>query len=461
VRRVLAPVVLLLALCVAPPAVAQVVTLRAFPGAQLSQGPQLVGERVAWSQELCVRGCETDFASEVAEVYEVRSAGADGRVRRVFRARTSGAFSGPNFGFDFYSFLHSEQVLATLRHRLSGDEFDVESGGVSLRAGAPGGGRELLAQCDLAPSFDARTPVAVNGNGVVFDPEPCDGVSRFVLRDFATGATQPLPAPADAVSEVRLRGRFAAWVESDGMAARLVVHDLTAGTPAYSAAVSGVADFDLDADGSVALVTGDPRRPCRTGRLLRSSVAAPAPADLGPACATGVRIEAGRIVFLGWEGFTRTLRAVGPDGGAEDLVRFGRVRPGDFDLDGERIAWAARDCGGGQAIFSARLAEAPLEAGSINCRVRFASGTVRVRRGLATVRLTCPRGCGGELILRHMGRRDFSLLRGEREVRVRLSRRARDRVERRGSVQALAKIVTRNRAGDRQARSRAVTLVAR
>lgn len=40
-----------------------------------------------------------------------------------------------------------------------------------------------------------------------------------------------------------------------------------------------------------------------------------------------------------------------------------------------------------------------------------------VRRGVATVALRCPRGCGGELSLRHMGRADFSLLRGEEEVR--------------------------------------------
>jgi hypothetical protein len=84
-----------------------------------------------------------------------------------------------------------------------------------------------------------------------------------------------------------------------------------------------------------------------------------------------------------------------------------------------------------------------------------------VRRGIATVRLRCPRGCGGELSLRHMGRRDFSLWRGETEVRVRLRPDARARLERRGSLEALAKIVTFNRAGDRSARGRAVTLVAR
>lgn len=65
------------------------------------------------------------------------------------------------------------------------------------------------------------------------------------------------------------------------------------------------------------------------------------------------------------------------------------------------------------------------------------------------------------MILRHMGRRKFSIYRAGGDVRVRLSRRARSRVERRGSLQALAKIVTYNRAGDRQARGRAVTLVTR
>jgi hypothetical protein len=125
------------------------------------------------------------------------------------------------------------------------------------------------------------------------------------------------------------------------------------------------------------------------------------------------------------------------------------------------LAWAARDCGGGQAIFRARVGEGPLEARPIDCGVRFGAAVVPVRRGVARVRLRCPRGCGGELSLRHMGRRDFSLLRGEREVRVRLNARTRARLRRRGSLEALAKVVTHNRAGDRQARSRAVTLVAR
>jgi hypothetical protein len=451
--------VLLAALSVAAPATAQVVTLRPSPGPELTQGPQLAGERVVWSQQLCLRGCDIVAPSETDGVYSIRSADGDGRVRRLFRARTSGAFSGPNFGYDRYSFLASETALATLHVTLSGDELEGESGRVAVRAGAPGARRPLLVNCS-APFFTGAAPVALDGGRLAYDPDPCDDAPRLVVRDLATGETVPLPEPAGGVL-LNLRGRFVAWIAGAGEEARLVVHDLMAGAMAYSAPAVDVLALDLDADGTVAAVSGRPNRPCSTGRLVRYSVAAPAATDLGPACATGVSIDGGRIVHLGREGFFRTLRAVGSDGTVRDLVRFGRVRPGNFDFFGERLAWAARDCGGGEAIFTARLADAPLDAGSINCRARFRSGVVPVRRGIATVRLLCPRGCGGELSLRHMGWRDFSLLRGETDVRVRLRRDARARLERRGSLEALAKIVTFNRAGDRSARARAVTLVAR
>jgi hypothetical protein len=452
--------VLLVLLGTAGAAAAQVVMLRPSPGPELVQGPQLAGERVVWSQQLCLKGCDIVSASETEAVYSIRSADGDGRVRRLFRARTSGAFSGPNFGFDVFSFLASEQALATLHVTLSGDELEGESGRIAVRAGAPGTRRALLASCS-APFFTGAAPGALDGSRLAYDPDPCDDFPRLVVRDLTTGETVALPEPAGGLP-LRLRGRFVAWIAGSGAEARLVVHDLTAGATAYSAPAVDVLALDLDADGTVAAVSGRPGRPCSTGRLRRHSVAAPAGEDLGvPVCATGVGIEGGQILYLGWDGFFRTLRAVGPDGGPRDLVRFGRVRPGAFDVDGEWFAWAARDCGGGEAIFTARLADAPLDAGSINCRARFRSGVVPVRRGIATVRLRCPRGCGGELSLRHMGRRDFSLWRGETEVRVRLRPDARARLERRGSLEALAKIVTFNRAGDRSARGRAVTLVAR
>ena len=436
-------------------AAAQVVTLRPFPGPRLAEGPQLVGERVAWSQTRCLTGCSLG-ASNTTGLFEIFSAPGEGRPRRLFRARTEGAQSGPDAGHESYSFLLSEQILATVHETLVSYEAETDSyGKAALRAGGPEGPRELLVNC-RSGSYVGPPPVALDGNRLAYDPDPCDELARLVVRDFATGETLALPEPAGG-AHLALRGRFVAWIGE----ARLVVFDLTAGRVAYSAPAVDVRALDLDADGTVAAVSGRPRRPCSTGRLLRYSLAAPGPADLGPACATGVSIDGGRIVHLGWEGFFRTLRAVGSDGTAQDLVRFGRVRPGRFDFRGERLAWSARDCGGGEAIFTARLAETPLDAGSINCRARFRSGVVPVRRGIATVRLRCPRGCGGELSLRHMGRRDFSLLRGETDVRVRLRRDARVRLERRGSLEALAKIVTFNRAGDRSARGRAVTLVAR
>jgi hypothetical protein len=54
VRRALALGFLASGLWLAAPAAAQVVTLGGFPGPGLVQGPQLAGQRVAWSQDTCL-----------------------------------------------------------------------------------------------------------------------------------------------------------------------------------------------------------------------------------------------------------------------------------------------------------------------------------------------------------------------------------------------------------------------
>jgi hypothetical protein len=448
--------VLVAALCVAAPAAAQVVTLRAFPGPRLVQGPELAGERLAWAQTRCVEDCNPDLTSEADERYEVRSLIPYGLAPRIFRGTIDRAFSGPNFSTESYSFLLSEQVLATMHLTLRGDELDGESGGAELRAGPPGTPGDLLVDCSVG-FFAFAAPVALDGSRLAYDPDPCDGFARLVVRDLSTGETLSLPEPAGGV-HLRLRGRFVAWVASE----RLVVHDLTTGTRAYSAPARRVLDLDLDADGSVAAVAGRAHRPCRSGRLLRYSLVAPSPVEVDvPTCATGVRVDAGRIAFMGWDGATRTLRALGPGGETEDLVQFGRVRPGAFDIEGDGIAWAARACSGGEAMFSGGVGQAPLGVGPLNCPVRFLSDLVRVRRGVAVVRLGCPRGCGGELSLRRMGTRGFSLRSREREVEIRLRARGRARLERLGSLEALAKVVTFNRAGERRVERRGVRLVAR
>jgi hypothetical protein len=413
---------------------AQLVTLRGFPGPQLVQGPNLAGERVAWS-------------SATRSRFEVFAAGSADPARRLFRAPLAFGGSGPDTFSETYSLEISGYIFATMHETLTGAEADIDSSGTAqLRAGPTATRREVLFTC-RSGSFQGSAPFAVDESRLAYDPDPCDGAARIVVRDFATELSLVLPEPAGG-AHLRLRGRYAAWI-ADG---QLVVHDVIGGFRAYTAPATDVAALDLDGDGTVVA--------CSAGRLLRHSAATPAPIDLGAAaCESGVRIDARRIFFVAPEGIASSLRLLAPDGTSQELVRFGRVEPGRFDFAHERLAWTARDCGGGEAIFTATLTEAPVEAGSINCRARFRSGIVRVRRGVATVRLRCPRGCGGELSLRHMGTRRFSLLRGENEVRLRLRPRARARLERRGSLEGLAKIVTHNRAGDRQARSRAVTLV--
>jgi hypothetical protein len=448
---------LLLGGLAAAPGAAQVVTLRQHPGPSLRHGPVIVGEQVAWSQEGCIRGCgDYDFAA-TDSLYEIRTAG-DGVARTLFRGREIRA-SGSQSILRTFSFLASDQALVTLRSTSTTDSVGDETAGLVVRAGAPGARRPVLVDC-RAEYLAGEARVALDGNRLAYDPDPCDEVPRLVVRDLGTGETTALPEPAGG-GLLELHGRFVAWTATSSGEPRLVVHDLVAATTAYSAPNPGLTALDLDADGTVAAVSGQPRRPCATGRLLRYSVAAPAPADLGPACATDVAIDAGRVFFLGWDGPARTLRVLNPAGAVEDLVRFGRVRPGDFDVEGGRLAWAAHACTGDAAIFTAAVAETPHDAGSINCRARLRPAVVPVRRGVATVRLSCPRGCAGELSLRRAGRREFSLMPGEREVRIRLWRHARARLERRGSLETLAKAVIFSRAGERRVDRRAVTLVAR
>jgi hypothetical protein len=415
---------------------------------------------VAWSQAACIRGCGAlDFA-ETDSLYEIHTAG-DGVARTLFRAREVRA-SGSQSILRTFSFLASDQALVTLRSTSTTDVFGDETDRVVVRAGVPGPRRPVLVDC-RAEQLVAEASLALDGIRLAYDPDPCDEIPRLVVMDLGTGATTALPEPAGG-GLLDMRGRFAAWTATSAGEPRLVVHDLDTGTTAYTAPNPGVTALDLDADGTVAAVTGKPRRPCSTGRLFRYSVAAPAPEELDvPACASvEVRIERGRIFFLGWDGQTRTLRELSPDGAVRDLVRFNRVAARGFDVSGERVAWAARDCAGDEAIFTSRLSAPPSDMGSSDCMARFGPGVAPVRRGVATVPLRCPRGCFGDLTLRHMGWHSFfSLQPGETELRVRLRRPARMRLERHGVLEAHAVLETYDRARDRHVRRRAIRLVLR
>ena len=90
--------------------------------------------------------------------------------------------------------------------------------------------------------------------------------------------------------------------------------------------------------------------------LVWYSVAEPVRHELPTrACVDRLRIERGRIFFVGPRGGARFLRSVSLAGEFRDHVRFGRVIPRGFDVRGARIAWAARACGGGDGLFGGRL----------------------------------------------------------------------------------------------------------
>jgi hypothetical protein len=440
VRAALAWVLVVLAVPASAGA-APVVTLRSHPGPELREGPFITGAGVGWTQARCIENCADPELGESDELYLIRASGAGGRIRTLFRTRVRHNASGPNPVQESYSAWLSPNGLAVLR--------GGSDGGLALRAGRPGGVLERLFECSFDGADDV--PVALDGRTLVYEPDPCSPPVRLAVRDVPSGETRVISLEEpDNPGSLRVRGRFAAWQRYQPGGLHVVVFDLASGTPAYVAAIEPPVDWTLGEDGTVAATTGSSRSLC-DGRVSWYSVAEPVRHELPiPACIDRVRIENRRIFFVGPRAGARFLRSVSLAGDTEQHVRFGRVLHRSFDVRGARVAWAARDCGGGDAVFRGRLAGDVLNVGPVGCPTRFAPGPGAVRRGRVEVRLECPRGCSGALALVRHGRLlsedEFGRPRGRRTVTLGLSPATRRLLERRGSLRVRAALTARDRA---------------
>jgi hypothetical protein len=447
-RTGLALVLVLAVLALPSSAVAApVVTLRPFPGPELKEGPFITSGGVGWAQARCISDCADQELGESDELYLIRSRGPAGRTRTLFRARERHDASGPNPLQESHSAWLSPQGLAVLRRR-SDDR-------VTLRAGRPGGALEQLFDCALLGGAD-DVSVALDGGTLLYEPDPCSAPVRLAVRDLSSGQTRLVPlAEPDNPGALHLRGRFAGWLRYQQGGPHLVVFDLETGTEVYTASFDPPplpADWALGADGTLAAATErrSGRGLCRR-RLVWYSVAEPVRHELSVrACDNRVRIENGRIFFVGPRAGGRFLRSVSLGGSVDDHVRFGRVLHRDFDVFGARIAWAVRDCGGGDVVFGGRLGGRVPGVGPVACPTRLAPGPAPVRNGRAGVRLECPRGCSGGLMLTRAGRLladdTFDLPRGGGTVRLQLRPAARRIVERDGSLSVRAAVRSRDRA---------------
>jgi hypothetical protein len=441
-RRTLAFALTAALAAVAPPASAAagpVVKLRTFPGPELKQGPFLTSAGVGWTQARCIGDdCEDEDVGASDQLFLVRSSGAPGRIRTLFRARARHDSSGPNaVGEGYFAWL-SGRALAVLR--------TTSNARFTLWAGRPVGPLTQLFDCVAGTDM----PIALDGRTLVYEPDPCAPPVRLAVRNVPSGETRVVPL-GEAFNPVALqvRGRFAAWVRYQPGGLHIVVFDLTAGTTVHAVPIDPPAGWTLGPDGTVAATTGDTQRPCH-GKLWRFSIAEPVPHELAePACIGQVRISDQRIFFFGPRGESRFLRSVGTAGDVRDHVRFGRVAHRDFDVRGTRVAWAARDCAGGDAIFTGSLRGHVLGVGRVSCPTRLAAGPAPVRRGGAELGVRCPRGCSAHLSLLRRGRlvadRVFDLA-GSARVTLPLRPAARRAIERHGSLRVRVVLIARDRA---------------
>ncbi len=240
---------------------------------------------------------------------------------------------------------------------------------------------------------------AFNHPGALGPPDPgsaVDGTTavasscpRPVVVDLATGATlRELP---ELGVEPRLAGRYVASLVTPSTGAKQVlVYDWQASAEAYRitlAAATKVAAFDLQADGSVALVQFAGAAGCRTGKATWHSLAEPVGRELPVApCAAAVAVDAGKAaVVAAAPGVAGRLvvAEVGADGSRRDLAWLGsgERRVGAIDYAGGIAAYAVRGCTGVAAIMNS---DGPPEPRALDClfprlkRVRIFGRKLRV-----------------------------------------------------------------------------------
>jgi hypothetical protein len=406
------------ALAVLVPA-AQAKTEQVSLAAGLLRGPVLVEGTTLWL-ESTARGVAVESANPGVRPQLV----ARRTYPRTFEDEDTGEFrtaSGVGFSAGTSHVLIDSRISSgsgkyfQYDYDLSSDAYP-RAGGASRRIGA------CRVHVDRFNNMNAQGPPdpgsAVDGNTAVASSCP-----HPVIVDLATGATlRELP---ELGLDPRLAGRYVASLVTPATGPKQVlVYDWQAGADAYRitlAAATKVAAFDLQADGSVALVQFAGAAGCGTGRLSWHSLAEPGGRELPVApCAAAVGVDGGKAaVAAAAPGAAGRLvvAEVGADGARRDLAWLGsgQRRVGAIDYAGGIAAYAVRGCTGVASIMNS---DGPPEPRALDCvfprlkRVRILGRKLRVTG-------TTDDDFSGPLVLRYRLRVGTRIFTVQRTVGVR------------------------------------------
>jgi hypothetical protein len=344
--------ILLLVVLVAPAEarVLQVVT----PANQLAEGPLLAGARVAWEENRCASPGGCGF--EAATRYRIRAAGPGG-VRTLSEGRIRSLPGGSNSFFSSVSFELSARRFVLVRSEFgtqSEQDFAEERVFVGARDGS---GLRRLVRC-RAEQQTVTNPVALAGDRVAFDPNPCDGQPVVEIRAPGSSTMVAFLPAAGTLVDVALAGPYLATAHGG----QVQLHDTRNGAQLFSAPLppGTMHGIDVASDGRLAVSVGSERigrRSCWRSRLWLRAPGAPALAlQPGRPC-WDARLVRGGLAYLAGERRPLRLELQTSAGVRRTVVAFGARRARDsFDAQGSRGAFAVR-CGGRVRIRVVSLAE--------------------------------------------------------------------------------------------------------
>jgi hypothetical protein len=305
------------------------------------------------------------------------------------------------------------------------------------------------------PTHVLWRPLVLDGDRLLYTgPSDADCRTQDGLRgrDLATGATFPVPAGA---APDAFAWPYAAWIDrtqgarSELTDVQLVERDLSGGggevvrfrLPDYSYADTLGNDRQLvalDHDGTVAVSYFRTPPPHDAGgcygytATVVASPAQPSPRSVDAVpCYPFLALHDGRLAALerkkGADADHQVVTLTETRGGAPKRAITTEVDPeSEIAFDGSRIAYRQSSCVGTSELVVASVDEPAYTPAS--CPVHVVAGRALLTSAFLTVRLSCPRGCSGEIGFDKQGRygfstfsRSFVVSPGARTVRVRVS----------------------------------------
>ena len=199
-----------------------------------------------------------------------------------------------------------------------------------------------------------RTPVSVAaGDGVsaVAETRSCQGIARTAAtrsRVVLRRAGERWTVASSGASDVRIAGRYLAFVEGGRIGERAVVYDLRRRTVVRRLAAEGIESLDVQRDGTLALLVFNGATTCAFLASPRSDELRRLECDVS---SRHVALSGGRALYVR----DRALRLAGA-GEPRTLARAGRGKEiGGFDLGPRRAVWSVGELSGRHRIMLQRL----------------------------------------------------------------------------------------------------------